>query len=181
MQLLFIGFQLAESHRPVGTNPVRRVIGLAGLQLFHAIHDDTIAAEQNIPLGNALGRQQQVLIVATEDHQQLDVRVARMVDHFDSRRFHRRMVAQEVRTLIVGREDDSITFRYLIEVDRELLAAPASLAAKPGGDNRRRLLLYDVRRGSKNHRQRQRTVVARVVERHREVGEIVTDLQRLIG
>ena len=59
--------------------------------------------------------------------------------------------------------------RQFIEIDRELLAAPAGLAAEPGGDYRRRLLLGDRWRARENHRQLQRTVIARIVERHREV------------
>lgn len=51
------------------------------------------------------------------------------------------MIAQEVRTLVVGGEDNGVTIRQFIEIDRELLAAPAGLAAEPGGDYRRRLLL----------------------------------------
>lgn len=59
------------------------------------------------------------------------------------------MIAQEVRTLVVGGEDNGVTIRQFIEIDRELLAAPAGLAAEPGGDYRRRLLLGDRWRAGK--------------------------------
>lgn len=41
------------------------------------------------------------------------------------------MIAQEVRTLVVGGEDNGVTIRQFIEIDRELLVAPAGLAAEP--------------------------------------------------
>lgn len=41
------------------------------------------------------------------------------------------MIAQEVRPLVVGGEDNGVTIRQFIEIDRELLAAPAGLAAEP--------------------------------------------------
>ena len=58
------------------------------------------------------------------------------------------MIAQEVRTLVVGGEDNGVTIRQFIEIDRELLAAPAGLAAERG-DYRRRLLLGDRWRAGK--------------------------------
>ena len=169
LQLLLIGFQLSKGDRTVGAHPVRRVVRLTRLQGFDAVHGDAAAAEQNIALSNPLRRQQQVVIIAAENHQQLDVGIVRVVDHFDGRRLDRRMIAQEVRTLVVGGEDNGVTIRQFIEIDRELLAAPAGLAAEPGGDYRRRLLLGDRWRARENHRQLQRTVIARIVERHREV------------
>ena len=104
-----------------------------------------------------------------------------MVDHFNRRRLNRRVLAQEVRALIVSRENNGVTVRQLVELDRELLAAPARLAAEPGGDNGRRLLLQDIRRGGEDHRQRQLAVIARIVERHREMRKIVAHVQRLVG
>lgn len=84
-----------------------------------------------MPLGYPLRRLQQVFVIPSEDHQQLDVRVIRVVDHFNRRRLDRRVLAQEVRALIVGRENNGVTVRQLVELDRELLAAPARLAAEP--------------------------------------------------
>ena len=172
-------FSVAESHRPVGTNPVRRVIGLAGFPTL-SLHDNTITAEQNVPLGNALGRQQQVLIVATEDHQQLDVRGFRMVDHFDSRRFHRRMVAQEVRTLIVGREDDRVTFRYLIEVDRELLTRQPALLPNQEATIAAACCCMTSGAAAKNHRAASADGCRASRRTAPGSGRVVTDLQRLM-
>ena len=149
---MLIGFQLSEGDRAVGAHPVRCVVRLTRLQGFDAVHGDAAAAEQNIALGNPLRCQQQIVIIAAENHQQLDVRIVRVVDHFDGRRLDRRMIAQEVRALVVGGEDNGVTIRQFVEIDRELLAAPAGLAAEPGGDNRRRLLLGHRWRARENHR-----------------------------
>ena len=75
-----------------------------------------------------------------------------MVDHFNSRRVNRWMLAQEVRALIVGRKNNGVAVRQRVELHRELLTAPARLAAEPGGNDRRRLLLQNTRRGGKDHR-----------------------------
>ncbi len=104
-----------------------------------------------------------------------------MVDHFDRRRVDRRMLAQEVRTTIVGGKDDRVTLRQRVKQHREILTAPARFRAKPRGDDSRRLLLLQIWRGGKDHRQFQRAVVARVKERHREVRKIVTHFQRTVG
>ena len=181
MQLLFVGFQLGKGHRPIGTHPVWRIVRFTRLQLFDIVNRHAAAAEQNIALGYPLRRLQQVFVIPPEDHQQLDVRIIRVVDHFNRRRLNRRVLAQEVRALIVSRENNGVTVRQLVELDRELLAAPARLAAEPGGDNGRRLLLQDIRRGGEDHRQRQLAVIARIVERHREMRKIVAHVQRLVG
>ena len=149
---MLIGFQLSKGDRAVGAHPVWRIVWLPRLQGFDAVHGDAAAAEQNIALGNPLRCQQQVVIIAAENYQQLDVRIVRVVDHFDGRRVDRRMIAQEIRTLVVGGEDNGVTIRQFVEIDRELLAAPAGLAAEPGGDNHRRLLLGHRWRARENHR-----------------------------
>ncbi len=104
-----------------------------------------------------------------------------MAHHLDNRRVNRRMIAQEIGASIVGGEHDRIAIRQVIIQHREALTAPARPRAKPGRDNRSRLLLRQIRHVSKHYRQRHRTVIPRIKKRHREVGQIVIHRQHVIG
>ena len=131
LELLFIGFQLAERHRTVSTYPVRRIIRFTRQQRLHLIHHHAVATEQDIPLRNAFRRLQQIVIVAAKDHQQLHIWVVRVADHLNHRRFYRRMIAQEIRALVVRGKDDGITIRQRVVHHREMLAAPACARTEP--------------------------------------------------
>ena len=104
-----------------------------------------------------------------------------MADHFDHRRFHRRMFTQEIRSLVVSGKDDRITIWQRVVQHREVLASPARPGTKPGRYDRRSLLQGTIRRAGKDHGQRHRAVVAWIEERYREVREIVLHFQRLVG
>ena len=104
-----------------------------------------------------------------------------MADHFDNRRFHRRMFTQEIRSFVVSGKDDGITIRQRVVQHREVLTPPARPGAKPGRHDRRRLLQGTIWCSGKDHRQRHRTAVTRIEERYREVREIVLHFQRLVS
>ena len=55
-----------------------------------------------------------------------------MVNHFDGRRVHRRMLAQEVRALIVGRKHDGAVIGSLLNSTGNAWLRQPGFAAEPG-------------------------------------------------
>ncbi|MNE40927.1 hypothetical protein D3C80_1349750 [compost metagenome] len=179
LQLFGILLQLGKGHRPIGTHPVRRIVRLARRQLFNLVHRDVLAAEQNVALRNAFYCGDQIVVIAPLHQQQFDVRIIRMADHFHRWPVDRRVIAQEIRALLIGGEDDGMPVRQLVIQRRERLAAPLRLAAEPRGQHARRTLLSEVRRAGEYYRQGQRPVVAAVQEGFREMRQFVFQRQRL--
>ncbi|MNS65953.1 hypothetical protein D3C72_991460 [compost metagenome] len=173
LQLLSVLLQLGEGHRPIGAHPVRRIIGLTRSQLFDLVHRDVLATEQNIALRDTFHRGDQIVVIAPLHQQQFDVRVIRMANHLHRRPVDRRIIPQEIRTLLVGGEDDGVLFRQLVVQRRERLTAPLCFAAEPRSQNACRALLSDIRLAGKHHRQDQWAVVAAVKKRLREMRQFV--------
>ncbi len=173
LQLLGVLLQLGEGHRPIGAHPVRRVVRLARRELFHLVHRHVLAAEQDVALRDALHRGDQIVVVTPLNQQQFNVRVIGVADHLHRRAVDRRIIAQEIRALLVGGEHHRVLRRQRVVQRREGLPAPLRLAAEPGRQNARRALLGEIRLAGEHHRQRQRPIIAAVEERLREVRQLV--------
>lgn len=75
-----------------------------------------------------------------------------MVNYFNYRGFYRRMIAQEVRSFVVGCKDNGIAIRQLVIEYREVLFTLVRTRIKLRGDNGRGLLQFNIRRIRKDYR-----------------------------
>ncbi|MNX90287.1 hypothetical protein D3C86_1223300 [compost metagenome] len=179
LQLARIIRQLVEPHLAIEPHPVGGVIGLARGQGFHLVHQHALAAQQHLPLRQPLGRGQQILLIPSQDQQQLHIGVVGGADHVDGGPLHLGVVDQEIGTRVIGGEDHPVAIRQLVDEHGEVLTPPLRLGTEPGRQHGRRLLLQERDCAAEHHGQDQLAVVPHVEERHGEEGEFVAHRQGL--